>query len=176
MKKILLGVVAIGIVLSVTASEVSARAIILKGGWAMMRNDFADADDTWTGGVFFDMGTFLFNSLRFKPGVDYVEVKADTWKYADIWGIHMDWFWYPLQNAPIAPFLGFGPSLNYLNFNNDRSDDDDSDAGVDVFAGAAFGIRGTPLTLFVEARYRFIDIASRDDNILAFNLGLEISF
>ena len=87
----------------------------------------------------------------------------------------MDWWWFPLQNAPVNPFLGFGPSLNYLNYDNSR-DDDDSDAGVDVFLGAAFGLRGTPLELFVEARYRFIDIAARDDNILAFNLGIEIKF
>ncbi len=175
MKKILFVVIAAALICSFASSELSARSLILKGGWAMMRNDFSEADDTWTGGVFIDMGTFLFSSLRFRPGLDYVEVEGDGWKYADIWGIHMDWWWFPLQNAPVNPFLGFGPSLNYLNYDNSR-DDDDSDAGVDVFLGAAFGLRGTPLELFVEARYRFIDIASRDDNILAFNLGIEIKF
>lgn len=161
--------------MAAVTSEANARSIIFKGGWALMRNDFSRADDTWTAGIFFDMGTFLFNSLRFKPGVDFVEVESKDFKYADIWGIHLDWYWYPMHNVPISPFLGFGPSLNYLNFNND-SDDDDSDAGVDLFAGVSLGIRGTPLTLVLEARYRFIDIAARDDNILAFNLGIEISF
>ncbi|MCX7678942.1 MAG: outer membrane beta-barrel protein [Spirochaetes bacterium] len=175
MKKAVFLLIAGCMVVTMLASEASARSLILKGGWALMRNDFSRADDTWTAGVFFDMGTFLFHSLRFKPGVDFVEVESNDFKYADIWGIHLDWYWYPMQNAPISPFLGFGPSLNYLNFNN-RSDDDDSDAGVDLFVGASFGIRGTPLTVFLEARYRFIDIAARDDNILALNLGVEINF
>jgi len=176
MKKMFFVVIAAALICSFASSELSARSLILKGGWAMMRNDLADADDTWTGGVFVDMGTFVFSSLRFRPGIDYVEVEGDNWKYADIWGIHMDWWWFPLQNAPVNPFLGFGPVLNYIDWNEDRNDDDDSDAGVDLFAGAAFGLRGTPLELFVEARYRFIDIASRDTNILAFNLGIEIKF
>jgi len=178
MKKLLVILTAAGLMLSFAAGELSARGIILKGGYAMMRNDLADADDTYNFGVFLDMGNFLFNSLKFKPGVDWVSIEfpdAPAANY-DIWGIHMDWYWYPMGNAALMPFLGFGPALNYLDAEEDTDDDEDSDAGVDLFAGLSFGISGTPFELMLEARYRFIDIADRNDNILAFNLGIEYKF
>ncbi len=178
MKKLLLVLVAAGLIVSFAASDVFARGIIIKGGYAMMRNDLEDAEieDTWNFGLFFDMGTFLFNSLRFKPGVDYVSLATEDADWYDVYGIHLDWYWYPMGNAALSPFLGFGPSLNYNDYQDDRDDDEDSDAGVDLFAGVALGISGTPFELFIEARYRFLDIAARSENYLAFNLGIQYRF
>ncbi len=178
MKKLLVFLIAAGLMLSFAAGELSARAIIIKGGYAMMQNDLEDidAENTWTFGVFFDMGTFIFNSLKFKPGLDWVSIETSNASLYDIWGIHFDWYWYFMGNSSISPFLGFGPSLNYKDYNNKYSRDKDSDAGVDLFAGAQFGISGTPFELILEARYRFIDIADRDENIFAILLGLQYKF
>jgi hypothetical protein len=177
MKKLLIGIVALTILVSVSTSDLFARGIGIKGGYGIMLNDYDDAnyEDTFTWGIFFDVGHVLFRDLRFKPSVDFITLEDDNNQYADLWGIHFDWYWYFLGNAAISPFLGFGPSLNYYNY--DASDaDDDSDAGVDLFAGAAMGISGTPFELFLEARYKFIDIAKKNENIMVLGLGLQYRF
>jgi hypothetical protein len=178
MKKLLIVFMAAGLIVSFAASDVFARGIMLKGGYAMMRNDYADAEveDTWTFGIFFDMGTFLFPSLRFMPGVDWVSIETEEQSIEDIYGIHMDWYWFFMGERSIAPFLGFGPSLNYLDRNSRNDENEDSDAGVDIFLGAMMKLGGTPFDLMIEARYRFIDIADRGANILALNLGLKYNF
>ena len=178
MKKLLIVLVAAGLIVSFAASDVFARGIMLKGGYATMRNDLADAEyeDTWTFGIFFDMGTFLFPSLRFKPGVDWVSLETEDQSIADVYGIHMDWYWFFMGDRSIAPFLGFGPSLNYYDREARGDEDEDSDAGVDLFLGAQMKLGGTPFDLMLEARYRFLDIADRGANILAFNIGLQYNF
>ena len=178
MKKIFVVVIAAALMFSFASSELSAKGIIIKGGYAMMQNDLSDAQlvDQWNFGLFFDMGPFLFNSLVFRPGVDWVSYETENVAIADVYGIHFDWYWYFMGNSAIAPFLGFGPSLNYYDYDSRRDDNEDSDAGVDVFAGASIGISGTPLELILEARYRFMDIAARSENILAFNLGIMYKF
>ena len=60
------------------SASLQARGIGAYGGYVFMQDEYADKDvcnydDTWTVGVLFDMGSFLFNSLIFRPAVDYVE-------------------------------------------------------------------------------------------------------
>ena len=38
------------------------------------------------------------------------------------------------------------------------------------------GIAGTPLDLILEARYKFIDIADRDDTMFQANVGIIFKF
>ncbi len=178
MKKILIMLFAAGIIISLSAGDVFARGIGVKGGYTWMREDNSDVyENNWNGGVFFDMGSFIFQSLKFRPGLDYVNCEGKNNNLADheVWGIHFDWYWHFLGDGALSPFIGFGPTLNYLNW-DDSNADEDSDAGVDVFAGLMLGIAGTPLDLILEARYKFIDIADRDDAMFQANLGILFKF
>ncbi len=183
MKKILIAVLTLGLVFTLASDNLFAGGIGIKGGYSFMQNDFDDPfkfKDTYNFGVYFDMGTFLFSSLRFRPGVDYVTLEQDLDNGtgtldADLWGIHFDWYWHFLGNASISPFIGFGPTLNYYDWDRTENDDD-SDAGVDLFAGLTFGISGTPFELMLEARYKFVDIAETDQNILQANIGILYKF
>jgi len=163
------------------AGEVFAKGGIgIKGGYVNVRSDIEDAgfDDTWNFGVFFDTGTFLFRSLRFKPGFDYYKLEnEDTDEEIDVYGIHLDWYWYFMDRKAIAPFLGFGPTLNYYEFDTGAQDElEDSDAGLEGFAGLDFAITG-PMWLTVEFRYAWLDIAEQDDqSVMKFNVGIMYYF
>lgn len=179
MKRVVMVFAIFAIISTSAQQDILARAIGFKAGYATMQNDFEDAgrDDTWAFGVFFDMGKFLFDSLRFKPLVDYTPIEHENGtELVDIWSFHLDWYWYFMgsSRSQIAPFIGFGPSLNYLDDQTQPSYDD-SDAGVDLFAGMQFGLSGD-LALLAEIRYRFIDIAERNENILQYSLGLQVNF
>ncbi|MGB4269439.1 MAG: hypothetical protein WBK20_09685, partial [Spirochaetota bacterium] len=91
--------------------------------------------------------------------------------YADVYGIHLDWYWFFMGKKQFSPFLGFGPALNYYSFDDDRTNDDDSDAGIEGFAGVDFDISG-PWKLMVELRYLWHDFADRDTTIVKLNVGL----
>lgn len=162
-----------------TASETFAAGIGLKGGYVNVREDLEDADfeDTWNFGVFFDMGTFLFRSLRFKPGFDYYQLEnEDTDAEIDVYGIHLDWYWYFMDRKAIAPFLGFGPTLNYYEYDTGQDEEEDSDAGLEGFAGVDFAITG-PMWLTVEVRYAWLDIAQQnDESVVKFNVGIMYYF
>lgn len=179
MKKLFITVLTLATIISVSSSDLFARGIGLKGAYATMQNDYDDFnyEDTWSFGIYFDMGQFLFNSLRFKPLLDKITLETEDQEIMDVWSFHMDWYWYFMGNgrSTFAPFLGFGPTLIYKDeeVSNDR---DDSDAGVDIFAGIAMGISGTPFELTVEARYRFMEIAERNENILQYGLGVLYKF
>ncbi len=180
MKKILIVLLAVFMVTALASDNLFAAGIGVKGGYSWMQADFADAyKDRWNGGVYFDLGTFLINNMRFRPGLDYLHIDSKgspSIHVMDLWGIHFDWCWFFMGNHTISPFLGFGPSLNYLNLANNRNADDDSDAGVDLFAGITFGVSGTPIELMVEWRYKFIDIANLGDRIMQVNVGLMYKF
>jgi len=175
MKKILLTVLALSILFTFTSNNASAATIGIKGGYTMPKDDLKNYDDTMNFGVYFDMGKFLFNDLNFRPSVDYFVLDRDNdARNRDVWGIHMDWYWFFIGKKSIAPFIGFGPSLNYYVFDDDNTDGD-SDAGVDLFLGSDFKITG-PLTLMVEGRFKFLDIAARGETALQLNLGIAYSF
>jgi hypothetical protein len=175
MKKLVVILAVLGL-LFLAADASYARGIGIKGGYAIMGGDYADAeiDDTPFFGVFFDAGNFLFNSLKFKPGLDYLTLKGpnDTFE-ADVWGIHIDWYWHFLGQTAISPFLGFGPALNLYDFKT--SHESDSDAGIEGFAGCEFAIAG-PFTLIIEARYVIHDIAATDTNMWKLGVGIQYNF
>jgi opacity protein-like surface antigen len=163
------------------ASDANARAIGIKGGWAMVRDDYESADfqDTFTYGLYFDMGRFIFNSLSFRPGLDYIKLEQEdnsgnVIQELIIWGIHLDWYWHFMGKSSISPFLGFGAAMNILDDDDDQTDDD-SDAGLEVFGGADIGLTGS-ISLLLEARYCVNDIANRGQNMLKALVGLSFKF
>lgn len=181
MKKLPLLFIALCLFIGFASDDVFAKAIGIKAGYTMPKDDFDDYEEDWAFGVYFDMGTFLINNLDFRPSIDYIELEGDDLhpgKYGphDVWGIHIDWYWHFLDKGTFAPFIGFGPALNYLDYDDDDTHDEDSDAGVDIFLGLDLKISSTPLSLMIEGRYKFFDIASRDDTAVQVNLGLGYNF
>ena len=174
MKKILLTVLALTLLFTFTYNNASAATIGIKGGYTMPKDDLKYYDDTINFGVYFDMGKFIFNDLNFRPSIDYFVLDRKNADGYDVWGIHMDWYWFFMGKKNIAPFIGFGPALNYYVFESDNSEGD-SDAGVDLFFGSDFKIAG-PLTLMVEGRFKFLDIAARGETAMQLNLGIAYSF
>lgn len=173
MKKLAIAVVLMLVVL-LSFSNVYARGIGVKGGYTIMQGKYADwkLDNAMNFGIYFEAGSFLFDKLIFMPGIDYFTLKGNT-DYADVWGIHLDWYWMFLGKAKIAPFLGFGPALNYYQFKGNEVED--SDAGVELFGGCTFEITG-PLELMLEARYCFHDIADFDYKVIKLNVGVLYKF
>ncbi len=179
MKKVVV-FLAVAVLLLAAANDSFARGIGIKGGYGVMMDDYDDAeyDNQPFFGVYFDMGNFIFNSLRFRPGLDYIAMRSDNAPGDfDVWGIHMDWYWFFMGKAAINPFIGFGPTLNYYDFkdNNNNTNDNDSDAGIEGFAGLEFDISG-PFSIMLEARYLWHDIADRDTTIVKFGLGIMYNF
>lgn len=160
------------------STEANARAIGIKGGWAMVQDNYESAgfEDTYTYGLYFDMGRFVFNSLDFRPGLDYIKLEHETNNNIEytIWGIHLDWYWHFMGRSSLSPFLGFGAALNIIDDGDDQTDDD-SDAGLEIFGGADVGLTGT-ISLLIEARYCFNDIANWDYNLAKFLIGLSFKF
>lgn len=177
MKKLLLLLIALSLFVGFSSNDVFAKAIGIKGGYTMPKDDLSDFDDDWNFGLYFDMGTFLINNLDFRPSIDMfsLEISDNSFKYADVWGIHMDWYWHFLDKGTFAPFLGFGPSLNYYDFDDEDTADEDSDAGVDLFLGCDINVSG-PLSIMVEGRYKFLDIAARNETAFQANLGIAYNF
>lgn len=177
MKKLSLFFIALCLFVGFSSNDVFARAIGIKGGYTTFKDDWSDYDDDWAFGVYFDMGTFLINNLDFRPSLDVVslEISDQNRKDADVWGIHMDWYWHFLDKGTFAPFIGFGPALNYYDFDKDNTSDEDSDAGVDLFLGCDINVSG-PLSIMIEGRYKFFDIAARDNTALQANLGIAYKF
>jgi len=178
MKKLSLLLIALCLFVGFSSSSVFAKAIGVKGGYTMPKDDLQDFDDVWAFGVYFDMGTFMINNLDFRPSIDVFTLENSDldYLYADVWGIHFDWYWHFLDKGAIAPFIGFGPSLNYYNFDDDDTSDEDSDAGVDLFLGLDVKLGSTPLSLMIEGRYKVLDIAARDHTAAQVNLGIAYNF
>lgn len=178
MKKLFITLLAISLFLSIGYNNASAKAIGIKGGYLSPKDDLKDYEDQWAFGVYFDMGTFLINSLDFRPSLDYfkLENKDNSGYDREVYGIHFDWYWHFLDKGSIAPFIGFGPVLNYYSYDHNNTADEDSDAGVDLFLGLDIKIGSTPLSLMVEGRYKFLDIAARNDTAMALNIGIAYNF
>jgi len=174
MKKILFTVLALSLFFTFTYNNATAATIGIKGGYTMPKDDLKNYDDTPNFGIYFDMGKFIFNNLNFRPSLDYFTLDRKNFDGYDVWGIHMDWYWFFMGKKSIAPFIGFGPTLNYYVFEADNSEGD-SDAGVDLFLGSDFKLAG-PLTLMVEGRFKFLDIAARGETAMQLNLGIAYSF
>lgn len=178
MKKLFMALLALSLFISVGYSNASAKAIGIKGGYLSPKDDLSDCENEWAFGIYFDMGTFLINNLDFRPSLDYFKLEnkdASNWD-RDVYGIHFDWYWHFLDKGSIAPFIGFGPVLNYYVWDDDRTNDNDSDAGVDLFLGLDIKIGSTPLSLMIEGRYKFLDIAARNDTAMALNIGIAYNF
>lgn len=163
------------------SGDLFANAIGVKVIYNKMMDDYSDAEyeDNFSGGIFFDVGRFIFDELRFRPGIDYVKLEPDedrrgAWE-VECYGIHIDWYWFFMQKGAISPFLGFGPALNYYQFDEDQTDDNDSDAGVEGFGGVEYNLSG-PWTLMLELRLVLHDIADTDKRIFKPSLGVSYRF
>jgi len=176
MKKFIIALFAISLLVSFGYSNASAKAIGLKGGYIAPQDDLDDYDDDYVFGIYFDAGPFLFESLTFRPGLDMFTLENNDYTLADVWGIHMDWYWHFMDKGALSPFLGFGPVLNFYSYDDNDTNREDSDAGVDLFFGLDFRIGGTPLSLMLEGRYKFLDIAARNDTAMAASLGIAYNF
>lgn len=173
MKKSILSLLVVSLLFSFAYNKADAATIGIKGGYTMPADDLKRYDDTFNLGIWFDMGKVFFDNLTFRPGLDYFELDSDGGADVDVWGIHLDWYWFFMGKKKIAPFIGFGPTLNY--YNSDSNAKEDSDAGVDLFLGAEFNIAG-PLSILAEGRFKLLDIASRGDSAFQVNLGVGYSF
>ena len=176
MKKLAV-VIAFLCVVSFSATNLHARAIGIYGGWGLMQDDYESAkfDDTWTVGVLFDMGHFVFKSLIFRPAFDYLQLdNPDTEKEEiDVYALHLDWYWHFMGTGSFSPFLGFGATLNYMD--REGSDNEDSDAGIEGFVGFNYWItHGAAIML--QGRYTMHDIANRDQNIVKVLGGVIFKF
>lgn len=174
-KKIILLLVLMTAMLSIFGTaKAEAKGIGIKGGWAMMRDDYETAqfDDTHTFGLFFDMGKFAFDNLSFRPGIDYIKLEND-YAYRKIYGIHLDWYFHFMGQQKIAPFIGFGAALNIYKDKDSR--EDDSDAGLELFFGTDINLVGN-VSLLIEGRYCFNDIANLDQNMWKVLGGIMFKF
>jgi hypothetical protein len=176
MKRLLIVLAALVLIIGLASSESHARGIGVKGGWGFMMNDYSDEkiNDTWCAGLFFDTGKFLFDSLIFRPGVDYMKLKTDDVTLGDVWGIHMDWYWFFMSGAKFKPFLGFGPALNYYNSQKRDWNKDDSDAGIEGFGGVEFEV--DKISIMLEGRYVVHDIADTGAAVFKVYLGFLFNF
>ena len=171
MKKLLVSFFAICMLIGVGYSNASANTIGIKGGYVVPTNDLEDYDNALAFGLYFDMGKFVFNSLSFRPSLDYFSLEYKNWS-TDVFGLHMDWYWHFMDNkrSAMAPFIGFGAALNFYD------GQDDSDAGLELFGGIDFKLSGAPLLLTIEGRYKFLDIADFDQSAFELSLGIGYMF
>lgn len=166
MRRLIIAVV-LSVVFFLTISDIYANSIGIKGGYAKMMDDYSDFDDTLAFGLFFDVGKFLIKPMKFRPGLDYVP--ADE---LDVFGLHADWYWFFLnERTEFKPFIGFGPALNYINIDSERTDDQDTDVGFELFAGFDYDFSG-PLSMMIELRFLIHDISDAGTRVLKANIGL----
>ncbi len=140
-----------------------------------MMDDYSDVkfENNLSGGIFFEVGPAFLGS-KFRPGFDYVTLETSKAKFARVYAVHLDLTWF-LMKGSFAPFLGFGPSLNYYNFNSSRSKDDDSDAGIEGFGGFEYNFTG-PWSLYVEIRLTQHDIADLGARLIKGSAGIVYYF
>ncbi len=159
------------------SSEKYNKGVILKAGFAMTDDSeaLADYENTWIAGLFIDLGPMIMDPIRFITGLDYISIENGM-ENATIYAVHLEWRYNIfISGVPVIPFAGLGPSLNYVDWGkSSQSAYDDSEVGLDVFAGAAYNLSGTQFQFFAEARYRNIDIAYRKKYMIAVNLGAMI--
>ena len=175
MKKLLVSFFAICMLIGVGYSNASANTIGIKGGYVVPTNDLDNCENSLAFGLYFDMGKFIFNSLSFRPSIDYFNLEQENTKWdMDVIGLHMDWYWHFMDNrrSAMAPFIGFGAALNFY----EADWKDDSDAGLELFGGIDFKLSGSPLLLTIEARYKVLDIADFDQTAWELSMGIGYIF
>jgi hypothetical protein len=164
------------IALVLISNPVFARGIGAKIGYGWMLDDYDSAKfkDQLCFGIYGDLGRVVFDKLDFRPSIDYIKLETSDYKWADVWGFHFDWYWFFMgESARIRPFLGFGPAINYYNFKH--GNDDDTDAGLELFGGVEFDITG-PISLMIEPRYVFHDLADLNQTIFKLYAGVLYKF
>jgi len=175
MKKFILLFIASAMIVTSAVNNSHAAAIGIKGGYCWTENDLNDlADNTWNIGIYFDMGSVLFSSLDFRPGLDYFRWKKNGINNGKDWGVHFDWYWNFMGKQAISPFIGFGPTLTYMDMPSNQHNE--SHAGLDLFAGADIKIGSTPLSVLLEARYKFPDIAYLGRGAFLLDAGISYHF
>ncbi|MCP4135052.1 MAG: hypothetical protein GY754_29020 [bacterium] len=175
MKKVFVIMVFVLLMGALPGSSLLARGVILKGGYSMPLYDLADFKDTWNLGLYFDSGSFLMESVKFVAGFEFFQIESNKGEFASIYCIHLEWQWNPFD-IMISPYIGLGPSLNYFDWGLSQHEEDDSDVGIEGFIGAGYRFTAIPLEVFLETRYKFLDISDRDNTVLVFNLGVEFFF
>jgi hypothetical protein len=158
------------------ATDLFAYAIGGRIIYNKMMDDYVDLnyDNNLSGGGFFELGPSFYGS-KFRPGLDWVNLENDNGRVARVYGIHLDWYWFLMNGKPFNPFIGFGPALNYINFKDNRSVDDDSDAGIEGFLGFEFNFSG-PWSFIAEARFVQHDIADLGARIFKLSAGVVYYF
>jgi hypothetical protein len=160
------------------SNALDAKAIGGKIIYNKMMDDYTDPgydfDNNLSGGGFFELGPSFYGS-RFRPGLDWVTLENDNGRFARVYGIHLDWYWFFMDGKTFNPFIGFGPSLNYINYRDNHSIDDDSDAGIEGFAGFEFNF-SSPWSLIAEARLVQHDIADLGARIFKVSVGIVYYF
>ncbi len=153
-----------------------AEAIGLKIGYNKMLDDYSDAEleDHISGGIYFDLDTKIIGA-DFRPGIDFVNLETEHVEIATVYAFHLDFYWFFMHQASFAPFIGFGPALNYVNYDNDNTDDNDSDVGIEGFGGVEFELTG-PLKLMAELRLIIHDIADTGTRIFKPSVGISYTF
>ncbi len=174
MKKFIILALAISFFTSIGFTQASAKTVGIKVGYVTPKDDLKDYDNDVLVGVYFNMGKFIFNSLNFRPSLDVFDLEIKNTE-TEVWGIHFDWYWNFIKKRSFSPFIGFGPVLNYYNHDNSNTTSEDSDAGLDLFAGVDLTL-GLPVSLLIEGRYKVLDIADRGNTAWAVNLGVGYNF
>ncbi len=168
------------------SNDAFARAIGLKINYNYMMGDYDDmeADNNFSGGLFYEYGVFGFQSLIFKPGIDWVKIEGErndrSFEWGTVIGLHFDWYYYFMDRSKIAPFVGFGPAFNYILSGDDddntvENTDDDSDVGIEVFGGCEFDVASN-ITIIAELRFVIHDIANIDQQLFKPSVGVSYSF
>jgi hypothetical protein len=164
----------IALFVTTAAESASARAIGGKVIYNNMMDNYHDYDfeNNLSGGIFFETGPSFFDS-RFRPGFDWVNLENDYYKET-VYAVHFDFYWFFLRGKALTPFVGFGPAFNYRHYNAHYTDDD-SDAGIEAFAGLEFNLSG-PWSLIGEFRLAQHDIADWGDRIFKTSIGIVYYF
>lgn len=172
MKKLTVVLLVLGLFVFST-SNASARAIGVKINYNSMMGDYSDAEfeNNLFGGLFFEVGKWGFESLTFRPGIDFVTLENEYDKWATVIGLHADWYWFFMERKQFAPFIGFGPTFNYFLMNSDYAEDDDSDVGIEGFGGCEFEVANN-IALMGELRLVFHDIANIGQQIFKISFGV----
>ena len=98
----------------------------------------------------------------FNPNFEYVFLeRSDLWTFN--FDVHYD---VAPHHYPVYIWVGGGPAILHQDFDNERLADD-TDFGVNLFAGVGFKIRGTALVPYIQPKYT---ISDNDRFSIAFGL------
>ena len=137
-------------------------SISVKGGYLSPVGNFADYDDSFSGGVAISTHPFFLEYGFMMVGVDYFEVmkkesnSLGTFESAiSVTGVHLDlcWYLFPLaQYVGIGPYVGAGPAYNIYG-----KDEKGLGLGMDLFIGLTLYLCNHHTVMLFEARYKQIE-------------------